>query len=91
MMIDRGALAALEFPCVFPLKAIGRDMDDFETFVTAVVRRHLSAAAEMKVTSRPSRGGKYLAVTVTFMAQSWRQLDALYLELSQSERVLMTL
>jgi uncharacterized protein len=43
------------------------------------------------VTSRPSRGGKYLAVTVTFVAESRPQLDALYLEISQTKRILMAL
>ncbi len=91
MTIDREALAALEFPSVFPLKAIGWDTDDFEAFVVSIVRKHVAIPAELIVTSRPSRGGRYLAVTVTFTAQSWEQLDALYLELNQSTRVLMTL
>lgn len=83
--------APFEFPTVFPLKAIGRDVDDFEAFVVAVVRKHVPDPAELVVTSRPSQGGKYLAVTITFVAESKRQLDTLYLELNQSGRVLMTL
>ena len=82
---------ALEFPCAFPVKIIGRDTDDFEAFVALVVRKHVPHPADVAVTSRPSHGGKYRAVTVTFMAQSKAQLDALYLEFSQSARVLMTL
>ena len=82
---------AFEFPASFPLKVIGKDVDDFEAFVVSVVRKHVPSPAELVVTSRPSHGGKYLAVTVTFMAESKPQLDALYLELNQSERVLITL
>ena len=79
------------FPCSFPLKAFGQHRDDFEALVVSVVRRHVGVDEELVVSSRQSQGGRYLAVTVTFMAQSRQQLDGLYLELSQNERVLMTL
>jgi uncharacterized protein len=79
------------FPCSFPLKVFGHDTDDFEALVVAVVRRHVGGDEDLAVSSRQSRGGKYLAVTVTFTAESRQQLDALYLDLSQNKRVLMTL
>jgi uncharacterized protein len=79
------------FPCSFPLKVFGRDTDDFEALVVAVVRRHVGGDEDLTVTSRQSHGGKYLAVTVTFTAVSRQQLDALYLDLNQNKRVLMTL
>ena len=80
----------LEFPLIFPLKVIGRNADDFEGFVLSVVKTHAPLSART-VTTRPSHGGKYLAVTVTFTAESREQLDAIYQELSGHERVLMTL
>ena len=80
-----------EFPCSFPLKAIGRAGDDFEALVVSIVRRHVPGLDGGAVTSRPSRAGKYLAVTVTFTAASQAQLDALYRELSAHERVMMVL
>ena len=43
------------------------------------------------VSSRLSNGGQYLAVTVTFTAQSRAQLDTIYRELGQHERVVMVL
>ena len=79
-----------EFPLIFPLKVIGRNADDFEGFVVSVVKTH-TPLSERTVTTRPSQGGKYLAVTVTFMAESREQLDAIYLELSGHDRVLMAL
>jgi putative lipoic acid-binding regulatory protein len=79
------------FPCSFPLKVFGHDRDDFEALVVEVVRRHVDGDEELTVSSRQSGGGKYRAVTVTFIAESRQQLDALYLELSQNKRVLMTL
>jgi putative lipoic acid-binding regulatory protein len=80
----------LEFPLIFPLKVIGRNADDFEGFVVSVVKTH-APLSERTVTTRPSQSGKYLAVTVTFVAKSREQLDAIYQELSGHERVLMAL
>lgn len=81
----------LEFPCSFPLKAIGTGVDDFEAVVVSIVGKHVPDFGEGAVRSRPSGGGKYLAVTVTFVAESKAQLDALYQELSDHERVVMVL
>ena len=75
---------------VFPLKAIGRNDGEFEGFVLSVVQTHAPQSAHT-VTTRLSQGGKYLAVTVTFIAESRAQLDAIYLELSQSGRVMVAL
>ncbi len=80
-----------EFPCRFPLKAIGKDDGEFRALVTETVRRHIPELSDDDVTTRPSAGGKYLAVTATFIATSREQLDAIYRELSSSELVLMLL
>ena len=79
----------LKFPCPFPLKAIGKGKDDFEEVVLSIVNRHVSTLGEDSVKSRPSKQGKYLAVTVTFTAQSKTQLEAIYQELGTHEQVLM--
>ncbi len=79
----------LEFPCSFPLKAIGKATGDFEALVLSILQRHVPALEEGCVASRPSKQGKYLAVTVTFVAESKVQLEAIYRELGNHERVLM--
>ena len=83
--------SALEFPCQFPVKAIGRDNDEFEAIVTEIIRRHVPDLSDDAVTTRSSSGGKYLSVTATFIAESQEQLDAMYYELSSHEQVLMVL
>jgi hypothetical protein len=75
---------------VYPLKAIGRNESDFEGFVASVVQTHAPTSA-FTVTTRPSQGEKYLAVTVTFVAESREQLETIYQELSDSKRVLVAL
>lgn len=82
---------ALEFPCEFPLKVMGRAGGGFDALVVELVRRHVADLDPRAVRSRASRGGSYLAVTVTVRAESRSQLDALYRELSGHERVLMVL
>jgi len=90
-MIDPEFSTAYEFPCEFPLKVIGRAADDFEAFAVAIVRKHVPEVDFGAVTSRASKGGKYLALTINFTAQSRPQLEALYLELGQSGRILLAL
>jgi len=77
----------LEFPGTFPLKTIGVGVEDFEALVVAIVRKHVPGFAGDAVSSRLSSGGRYLAVTTTFIAESREQLDALYIELSSHARV----
>lgn len=81
----------LEFPCVFPLKVIGRNVVEFESEVFSIVEKYVPEATRDNVTRRPSAGNKYLALTVTFVADSQGQLDELYLELNRHELVLVTL
>ena len=78
----------LEFPCDFPIKIMGVDTPAFRTLVDEIVQRHAGPA---EATTRPSRDGKYLAVSYSLRAQSRAQLDALYEELSAAEDVLFLL
>ena len=80
-----------KFPCSFPLKAFGRNSDDFETLVVEIVRRHAPDLEADAVSSRTSSNGAYRSVTATFTAQSREQLDALYAELGGHDQVLMLL
>ncbi len=81
----------LTFPCQFPIKAMGLAADDFDLLVVEIVRRHAPDIKEAAVTSRLSRGGKYVSVTVTVDAESREQLDTVYRALHAQERVLILL
>lgn len=83
--------SALQFPCEFPVKAFGIGSDGFEQRVAALVRRHVPELADAAIASRPSKGGKYLAVTLTIQAESQAQLDAVYRELSACAEIVMAL
>ena len=81
----------LEFPCEFPVKAMGLAASDFDTLVVEIVRRHVADIGEGSVHARLSRNGKYVSVTVDIVATSRAQLDAIYQELGDHERVVMAL
>lgn len=81
----------LEFPCRFPIKVMGRNEPGFTELVVAAVRQHAGPVGDGDIGSRPSRGGRYLSVTVTFTAVSREQVDAIYRLLSATEQVLFLL
>lgn len=80
-----------DFPCDFPIKAMGKASKDFDRIVVEIVNRHVEELPEGAVTVRDSKGGKYLAVTVTIQATSREQLDAIYMDLTACEHVVMAL
>ena len=81
----------LQFPCSFPVKAVGLAAETFDALVVGIVRRHAPDIREGAVSVRPSAEGKYLAVTVTIEAQSRAQLDAIYRDLVACEQVLFAI
>ena len=81
----------LEFPCAFPIKAMGRASAEFEDIVREIVFRHASAWSDSAVTARPSGAGNFVSVTITVRAESRPQLDAIYQDLTDCELVLMAL
>ena len=87
----KDAISQIKFPCIFPIKAIGKNTSDFEPKIVAIIRQHVPELRDDKISRRLSADGKYLSVTATFTAQSREQLDALYRDLSSDEQVLMVL
>jgi len=81
----------LEFPCRFPIKAFGRDSEAFEAAVHGIIETHVPAGDRERFQRRPSRRGRYSAITVTITATSQDQIDAIYRALSAHELVLMAL
>lgn len=81
----------LEFPCEFPIKALGRASESFDSRVVQLVRKHAPDIFEGAIKSRMSRGGKYVGVTITIRATSQAQLDAIYQDLSGCSEILMAL
>ncbi|HSQ05529.1 MAG TPA: DUF493 domain-containing protein [Burkholderiales bacterium] len=82
---------AIEYPCDFPIKILGRTQAGFAQAVLEVVMRHAPDFDGATMGMKSSRGGKYLSVTCVVRASSREQLDALYQELCDHPMVVMVL
>jgi putative lipoic acid-binding regulatory protein len=81
----------LTFPCVFPIKVMGRRQDEFAQVITDIVLKHAPDFHPETIEMRSSKQARYLSLTVTINARSREQLDALYSELSKHPMVTMVL
>lgn len=85
-----GENTLFEFPCKFPIKAMGRSIIGMEETIVEIVRRHTEEIDVISVRTRLSTGGKYIGVTVTITARSKAQLDAIYMDLTANPDVLVS-
>jgi len=81
----------IEYPCVFPIKAMGLNVEGFVGAMVMVAQQFDPGFTAEKVETRPSSGGKYLGVTLTITATSREQLDELYRTLTTHPMVKMVL
>lgn len=81
----------MQFPCEFSLKVFGKVDSEIEPIIIASLRLNGVDAEHVKITSRPSSGGKYNAFTATFTAVSQEQLDSIYRNLSGHAQIIMVL
>jgi putative lipoic acid-binding regulatory protein len=59
----------LKFPCEFPVKAMGLSCDELEVAVIEIINRHVENLSEGALSMRPSKNGKYTAITIMITAQ----------------------
>jgi len=81
----------MDFPCQFPIKAMGRCDTALAERVVAIIGRHADEVPGECVTIAHSRSNRFVSVTVTIEARSRRQLDAIYRELTDCREVLIAL
>ena len=81
----------IEYPSTFPIKVMGLNVDGFVGAVTRIAAAFDPGFDAATVELRPSKGDKYLGVTVTITATSREQLDELYRTLSTHPMVKLVL
>jgi putative lipoic acid-binding regulatory protein len=81
----------IEYPSKFPIKVMGLNADGFVHAITQIARQFDPTFDAATVQLRPSKGEKYLGVTVTVTATSREQLDELYRTLSTHPMVKVVL
>lgn len=90
MSRDNGE-SPLVFPMAFPIKVMGRRVEEFAQTIVAVVREHAPDFDAATLEIRTSRAGNYVSVTATINATSREQLDNLYRALSSHPLVKVVL
>lgn len=80
-----------EFPCLFAIKAMGETGDEFRRTIVDIIKLHVAELSDDQIRQKLSRNGKFTSYTVTIMAISKQQLDAIYQDLSAHKDVMMAL
>lgn len=89
--LPRSALELIEYPSRYPLKVIGNHHEEFESIVLELVKARCPQAEHIEVSQRPSKKGKYVALTLTFTVYSEQQIKDIYSDLYECEHVVMSL
>ena len=55
----------IEFPCEYPIKVLGRNVDEFSSLVLEVFERHASGFDQETITVRTSRKATFTSMTIT--------------------------
>ena len=83
--------SAIEFPCAFPIKMMGRDTPEFRATARTLIENHVGPVAAEDIKVNLSGKGNFVSVTVTVTATSQQQLDDIYRDVSAHDDVLMAL
>lgn len=81
----------ISYPSLFPIKVMGLQADGLVHAVTTIATTFDPVFDASTVELRPSKGGKYLGITITVTATSREQLDELYRTLSTHPMVKVVL
>lgn len=81
----------IEYPCHFPIKVMGMQVDGFEEAIVQVARQFDPGFDHTTVEHRPSSGGKYLGLTISVWVTNREQLDELYRTLTTHPMVRVVL
>ena len=68
----------IDYPSAFPIKVVGVNGNGFVTAITHIAKLFDPNFDASTIELRPSKGDKYMGVTVTITATSREQLDSIY-------------
>lgn len=81
----------IEFPCLFPVKIIGINSNQFTEEVKRITKKHFSDFSDKDLIQNASQKGNYIALTVTIYALNKDALDRFYQEVTKLSDVKMVL
>lgn len=91
MLKDARTDSLIEYPSVFPIKVMGAAHEGLVHALVQVAQQFDPSFDAATVELRPSKGGKYLGVTLNITATSRVQLDNLYRALTSHPMVKIVL
>lgn len=81
----------IEYPCQYVIKAMCRASDDAEALTREIVLQTLHDKDIIKLHSSFSRTAKFQSVNISVHLTERSQLEQIYLQLAESDHVVMTL
>ncbi|MCU0926155.1 MAG: DUF493 family protein [Hydrogenophaga sp.] len=81
----------IEYPCQFPIKVMGANVDGYLAAMTHVARAFDPGFDPSTIEQRPSKAGNYLGLTLSVHVTSREQLDELYRTLTTHPMVKVVL
>lgn len=79
----------IDYPTVYTFKVVGKQEHAFREYIRQLFKRVLGTEVSLdSIAERPSRLGRYLALSVSVYLLSEEQRRAIYLELHRDKRVL---
>ncbi len=81
----------IEFPCDYPIKVLGRSVEEFEAVVLEVFERHAPGFDQETIVVKASRKGTFTSLTITIIATGPEQLRSLHQDLLDTGLVQMVI
>jgi len=81
----------IEFPCEYPIKVLGKNVDEFSHLVLEVFERHAAGFDQEAITTRTSRKATFTSMTITITATGPEQLSELHQDLMATGLVHMVI
>lgn len=81
----------ITYPCTFPIKVMGPNVEGFAQAITEVVLMHDPNFDASTIIFTESRAGNYMGLGITVTAISREQLDNIYLALTSHPMVKVVL
>jgi putative lipoic acid-binding regulatory protein len=89
--LDNDEKHGLNFPCEYPVKAMGPNTEAFTDEIYALVKNHCPELKREDVTTRASGSATYQSVTLPVRAESRDHLIGIYQDLKNHKDVKWTL
>jgi putative lipoic acid-binding regulatory protein len=81
----------IEFPCDYPIKVLGRNVDELHATVVAVFERHAPGFDQESILVKASSKGTFHSINITITATGPDQLRALHEDLMATGLVQMVI